>query len=109
MNPMPVVTWRPAPVAGPRSADPGMALYELYGAHYQSLVRVAEILVRDVATAEEIVQDAFVAMYGAWARLRDPGKARAYLQQSVVNRSRSVLRRRAVEDRNGPPPPPAQR
>jgi RNA polymerase sigma-70 factor (sigma-E family) len=77
-----------------------MALYELYGAHYQSLVHVAEMLVRDVATAEEVVQDAFVALYGAWSRLRDTSKARSYLQQSVVNRSRSVLRRRAVADKH---------
>jgi RNA polymerase sigma-70 factor (sigma-E family) len=81
-----------------------MALYELYGAHYQSLVHVAEMVVRDVATAEEVVQDAFVALYGAWSRLRDTGKARAYLQQSVINRSRSVLRHRAVEDKHAPAP-----
>ena len=79
----------------------------LYRANYQSLVRFAAILVRDAATAEEVVQDAFVAMHGgAWRRLRDPDKALCYLRQSVVNRSRSVLRHRAVVDRYAPKPAP---
>ena len=79
------------------------ALYEL---HYQSLVRLAAILVRDVATAEEVVQDAFVAMHAACLRLRDNEKALSYLRQSVVNRSRSVLRHRAVVDKYAPKPVP---
>ena len=58
------------------------------------------LLVRDVGTAEEVVQDAFVAMHGRWARLRDPDKALAYLRQAVVNRSRSALRHRAVVARH---------
>jgi RNA polymerase sigma factor (sigma-70 family) len=45
-----------------------------------------------------------VHVSGAWFRLRDTGKARAYLQQSVVNRSKSVLRHRAVEDKYAPAP-----
>jgi RNA polymerase sigma-70 factor (sigma-E family) len=64
------------------------------------------LLVRDVATAEEVVQDSFVAMHDAWRRLRDNEKALSYLRQSVVNRSRSVLRHRVVVDRNTPKPPP---
>jgi len=82
------------------------AVTELYNAHYRSLVRLAALLVRDVGTAEEVVQDAFVAMHGAWRRLRDSEKALSYLRQSVVNRSRSVLRHRVVVDRNAPKPAP---
>ena len=67
---------------------------QLYSTHYQALVRLATLLVRDVATAEEVVQDAFVAMCGGWQRLGDAEKALAYLRQAVVNRSRSVLRHR---------------
>jgi RNA polymerase sigma-70 factor (sigma-E family) len=74
--------------------------------HYQPLVRLAGLLVRDPATAEEVVQDAFVAVHGAWRRLRDPDKALSYLRQSVVNRSRSVLRHRVVADKYLPDPPP---
>ncbi|HEY7324164.1 MAG TPA: SigE family RNA polymerase sigma factor [Streptosporangiaceae bacterium] len=86
--------------------DADGAVTELYGAHYRSLVRLAALLVRDLGTAEEVVQDAFVAMHGGWHRLRDNEKALAYLRQSVVNRSRSVLRHRLVVDRNVPKPPP---
>jgi RNA polymerase sigma-70 factor (sigma-E family) len=82
--------------------DADQAVTALYGAHYRSLVRLAVLLVRDVATAEEVVQDAFVAMHEAWRRLRDPDKALSYLRQSVVNRSRSVLRHRAVIEKYAP-------
>jgi RNA polymerase sigma-70 factor (sigma-E family) len=82
--------------------DADQAVTALYSAHYRSLVRLATLLVRDVATAEEVVQDAFVAMHGAWRRLRDPNKALSYLRQSVVNRSRSVLRHRAVLEKYAP-------
>jgi RNA polymerase sigma-70 factor (sigma-E family) len=84
--------------------DAEEAVCSLYTTHYQSLVRLAAILVRDAATAEEVVQDAFVAMHGAWSRLRDTEKALSYLRQSVVNRSRSVLRHRAVVDKYAPKP-----
>ena len=50
------------------------------------------LLVHDPGTAEEIVQDCFVAVHARWNRLHDPDKALAYLRQSVVNRSRSHLR-----------------
>ncbi len=86
--------------------DADQAVTDLYMAHYRSLVRLSALLVRDVATAEEVVQDAFVAMHGGWRRLRDNDKALSYLRQSVVNRSRSVLRHRTVVDRNAPKPPP---
>ncbi|MGE5135378.1 MAG: SigE family RNA polymerase sigma factor [Gemmatimonadota bacterium] len=86
--------------------DADRAVTEIYGTHYRSLVRLAMLLVRDVATAEEVVQDSFVAMHGAWRRLRDNEKALSYLRQSVVNRARSVLRHRVVVDRNAPKPAP---
>jgi RNA polymerase sigma-70 factor (sigma-E family) len=75
----------------------------LYSAHYPSLVRLAVLLVRDLATAEEVVQDSFVAMHDNWRRLRDSDKALPYLRRCVVNRSRSVLRHRVVVDRNTQP------
>jgi len=86
------------------SAD--CAVTELYSLHYKALVRLATLLVRDTATAEEVVQDAFVAMHDGWQRLRDAENALAYLRQAVVNRSRSVLRHRTVVDRNMQKAPP---
>ena len=92
------------PVAG--EWDAARAVTAIYTTHYRSLVRLAVLLVRDVATAEEVVQDSFIAMHGAWRRLRDTEKALSYLRQSVVNRSRSVLRHRMVVDKNAPKPAP---
>jgi len=86
------------------SAD--LAVIELYAVHYSALVRLAVMLVRDTPTAEEVVQDAFIAMHEAWERLRDTERALAYMRQTVVNRSRSVLRHRMVVEKNQQKPPP---
>ena len=90
----------------PIDAEAAQAVTELYATHYRSLVRLAALLVRDIGTAEEVVQDSFIAMHGGWRRLRDSDKALSYLRQAVVNRSRSVLRHRVVVDRNAPAPSP---
>jgi RNA polymerase sigma-70 factor (sigma-E family) len=76
------------------------AVERLYAAHYRSLVRLAVLLVRDQGTAEEVVQDAFIAVHGRWSRLRDHDTALPYLRRSVVNGARSVLRRRGVRERH---------
>jgi RNA polymerase sigma-70 factor (sigma-E family) len=90
----------------PSAWDADSAVEELYAGHYRQFVRLAVLLVRDVETAEEVVQDSFVAMHGRWRRLREPEKGLAYLRQTVVNRSRSVLRHRAVQARHLSPPLP---
>ena len=72
--------------------DADSALTALYTEHYQPLVRLAALLVGDVAAAQDAVQDAFVAVHGSWRRLRDSDRALAYLRRCVVNRSRSVVR-----------------
>ncbi|HLH58195.1 MAG TPA: SigE family RNA polymerase sigma factor [Streptosporangiaceae bacterium] len=98
------------PVVGTAPAklewDADQAVTQLYSNHYRSLVRLAGLLVRDEPTAEEVVQECFIAMHGGWHRLRDEDKALSYLKQAVVNRSRSVLRHRSVMDRNAPKPAP---
>jgi len=96
------------PAAGTARAEwsADLAVVELYSQHYRALVRLAALLVRDTGTAEEVVQDSFVAMHGGWQRLRDAEKALAYLRQAVVNRSRSVLRHRTVVDKNLQKAPP---
>lgn len=96
----------------PRSTGPverwgaDEAVTALYVAHYRSLVRLSALLLRDRESAEDVVQDAFVAMHRGWRRLEDPDKALAYLRQAVVNRSRSALRRRIVARRHPPAPMP---
>ena len=86
--------------------DASEIVTEIYAGHYNQLVRLALLLVHDVQTAEEVVQDAFEAMHKAWRRLRDSEKALSYLRQTVVNRSRSVLRHRKVVDMHPPKPAP---
>lgn len=76
------------------------ALEHLYAAHYRPLVRLAVLLLRDTGSAEEVVQDAFVTLHGRWHRLRDPDAALGYLRRSVVNGSRSLLRKRGVRERH---------
>lgn len=90
----------PAVTGGPATWDADQALAQLYAAHWRSLVRLAVLLVRDTGLAEEVVQDSFVAVHARWRRLRDPDRALAYLRQTVVNRSRSVLRHRSVVERH---------
>ena len=80
--------------------DADDAVTVLYAAHYASLVRLAALLVRHSGEAEEIVQDAFVAMHGRWGRLREPEKALGYLRRSVVNAARSAHRHHDVGDRH---------
>jgi len=96
--PGPTVTHGATPGAPAWDAD--QALEQLYAAHWRSLVRLAVLLVHDNGLAEEVVQDAFIAVHDRWHRLRDPDRALAYLRQTVVNRSRSALRHRAVVNRH---------
>lgn len=101
------------PVAYPPADDsPGQeergdaALTMLYVAHYRRLVRVAMVLLDDVGRSEEVVQDAYLKMHRSWRRLRDPRAAEAYLRITVVNLSRSRLRRRLVAQKHAPKPMP---
>ncbi len=100
----PPVPFRPMPAKLETTAEE--AVTQLYTIHYRSLVRLAALLVRDEPTAEEIVQECFIAMHDGWDRLREEDKALSYLKQAVVHRSRSVLRHRSVVDRNAPKPAP---
>ena len=70
----------------------------LYQMHYRSLVRLAALLVSDLATAEDIVQDAFAAAYDIWDALPDTDAALCYLRRSVVRRSRSAPPRAQLTD-----------
>jgi RNA polymerase sigma-70 factor (sigma-E family) len=84
------------PLAGTATVD----IHALYSAHWRYLVRLAVLLVDDRASAEDVVQDAFVALHERQTTLRDPDAALGYLRASVVNLSRSVLRRRQVVRRH---------
>lgn len=86
-------------------SDADRAVTALYAEHYRPMVRLATLLLSDQGRAEEVVQDAFVALHGRWSRLDDAERATAYLRRSVVNGCRSAHRRRGVEARHPPSPP----
>ena len=90
--------------AAPLDAD--AAVTALYAAHYRGLVRLAVLLVDDLGTAEEVVQDAYVRMHGSWRRIRDPQAAVGYLRTTVLNLARSRLRHRQVVRRHPEAPLP---
>ena len=91
----------------PSTWDADTAVRELYGAYWAPLVRLAALLLASSEHAEEVVQDAFVALHRRWRSLGDPGTAHAYLRASVVNGCRSVHRHRQVAERHREPPMPA--
>ncbi|NJP68610.1 SigE family RNA polymerase sigma factor [Streptomyces sp. ventii] len=71
-------------------------LTETYQQHYRSLLGLAALLLDDTASCEDVVQEAFIRVHSARSRVRDPEKTLAYLRQTVVNLSRSTLRRRIL-------------
>lgn len=75
--------------------EPPPGIEELYHHRRLSLVRLAILLVDDLPTAEDVVQDAFTALFRRHGhRLGSLDDPEAYLRTSVVNGARSVLRRR---------------
>ncbi|GGN06626.1 SigE family RNA polymerase sigma factor [Streptomyces fuscichromogenes] len=101
--PMPAA--RPTRIPGQRDGSEETAtaagttvdhLTETYRAHYRSLLGLAALLLDDTASCEDVVQEAFIRVHSARKRVRDPEKTLAYLRQTVVNLSRSALRRRIL-------------
>jgi RNA polymerase sigma-70 factor (sigma-E family) len=72
---------------------------ELYQEQWWPMLRLATGLVGQRAAAEDVVQDAFAALYRKWDSIQDPHAAVGYLRTSVVNGARNVLRRRIVARR----------
>jgi len=89
-----------AAVDGEMVAEATDLLSTLFDTHYRSLCRLAYVLLGDAAQAEDVVQEAFLRTFTGLGRLRDRSRADAYLRRSVVNLSRSRLRRRTVEGRS---------
>ena len=72
---------------------------ELFRQHHLELVRLAVLVVGDLATAEDVVQDAFEQLHRRWHLLRRRDSALDYARSAVLNRCRSVHRRRGVARR----------
>jgi RNA polymerase sigma-70 factor (sigma-E family) len=76
----------------------------LYLAHYHQLLRMTVLLLGGDSLAEDIVQEAFIRVYGSRSNIRDADRAAAYLRVTTMNLARSALRRRLVAIRRAPAP-----
>lgn len=78
----------------PAEADRDLLVSDLFTLHHRRLVGLASLLLDDRRTAEDVVQEAFAALYRRWRHLRDPNAAVAFLNCAVVNGGRDSLRRK---------------
>ena len=88
---------KPSAADSADSADSAeVAVAALYDAAAVGLIRLAYLMLGDRPAAEDVVQDAFCGLYRNWGRLADHDRALAYVRSSVLNGSRSALRRAAT-------------
>src|SRR6476646_1477193 len=99
LNPAYVLDHAEQPPAAPITID------DLYRTHRMQMVRLAILLVDDISSAEDVVQEAFTGLYRNWGNPRDRNAAIGYLRTAVVNGSRSMLRRRRTARAYVPPDP----
>jgi RNA polymerase sigma-70 factor (sigma-E family) len=83
------------PPDGSGTTEP-LDVTELFRVHHLGLVRLALLVVGDLSTAEDVVQDTFEQLHRRWRSLRKESSALDYARSAVLNRCRSVLRRRGV-------------
>lgn len=77
-------------------ADGGSSIEDVYAAERDGLVRLAAFVTGDVASAVELVQDAFADLHEIWGTVESPA---AWLRSAVARRSVSWVRRRIVARR----------
>lgn len=85
----------PVPMA-PAEAVVREPFDSFYHREFRGLVRLAMVLVDSQEQAEEVVQDAFAALYLRYQSVATP---LAYIRASVLNGSRKLLRRRVLSRR----------
>ncbi len=79
---------------GSRAGAPSAEFRALYEERREPMIRVARLLTGSHEIAEEIVQEAFIRLHGAWARAENPP---AFLHRIVVNLAKNHLRRAGLE------------
>lgn len=78
-------------------------LVELFNEHARSLVNLARLFVDHRDAAEDIVQEAFIRLDRSFNRIKDRGKADAYLRSIVLNLARDHNRRGLLSLRHANP------
>ena len=90
--------------SGDNWASAEAAVTALYAASALGLIRMAYVMLGDLPSAEDLVQEAFCGLYRRWDQLSDKENALSYLRSSVLNGCRSELRRRIRNERRATPP-----
>ena len=80
------------PASDARASNARQQVSALYAEHALPLVKLAILMTGEQETAEDVVQDAFLALYRRWPSLRDTGSAVGYLRSTVLNGCRMIHR-----------------
>jgi RNA polymerase sigma-70 factor (sigma-E family) len=90
----------PGPAAD-LDAGTGGSVATLFREHHGELVRLAVLMVGDLPTAEDVVQDVYASMYSRRSQIAARDTILPYVRAAVLNGCRSVLRRRVIARRVG--------
>jgi RNA polymerase sigma-70 factor (sigma-E family) len=89
-------------IEGSTTASRTSRLEELYIAHVDRAIRFAYLLTGDRSSAEDLVQDAFVRIFGRFGELRSEAAFSVYLRRTLVNLAHDRHRRgRAEQEQAG--------
>ena len=80
-------------LAASGAVDPDQLVADLFATEAPSLVRLAGIFCDDRASAEDLVQEAFIRLHRNARSIRDVDKAPAFLRSIVINLARDHNRR----------------
>lgn len=72
-----------------------LELERVYFTHFDALVRSARVLVDDLSSASDVVQESFVKALVTQPQFENDN-ALAYMKTAVINQARSALRKRGV-------------
>jgi len=73
----------------------------LFREHHGELVRLALLMVGDLASAEDVVQDVYASLHTRWGTVAAAESPLPYVRAAVLNGCRTVLRRRGMARRVG--------
>jgi RNA polymerase sigma-70 factor (sigma-E family) len=85
----------------PAADPPAAPVAALFREHHGELVRLALLMVGDLPTAEDVVQDVYASLHSRWSHIAERDTVLPYVRAAVLNGCRSVLRRRAAARRIG--------
>jgi RNA polymerase sigma-70 factor (family 1) len=85
-----------------RKTDNSLSLKELFNDNFRALCYFAFTYLKDQQASEDVVQDAFEALWDSYDKVSDSPKIRlSWLYNTVRNKCLNVLRHRKVEEMAG--------